>query len=258
MSTMLKRANFFLFLGVIFAKAAEDNKWVWGEGRERNERYYRPNYQSNRYPNNHDYNEGSLSVGFSPDNPGPYVADSSYIRPSYSGYNRPGPSGLIIRPYPDNEYNDYHSVPPWIRDDDRYRNYDTCRCRIPSNCPPAGLKLGVCAPNRRYCCFDSRIYPGSANSYDERPIYPHRPPNYYRPNYPPYTNNHDDRYPGNDYYNGNRNPAYSNLYPDNVDYNNRPYGRPYDYDHLGSQPVDFYSRSLAKNQTNDETTHRTA
>lgn len=33
------------------------------------------------------------------------------------------------------------SVPPWVREDPRYRDLDTCKCRYSFNCPSPGLKF---------------------------------------------------------------------------------------------------------------------
>lgn len=32
-------------------------------------------------------------------------------------------------------------VPSWVKDDPRYREYDTCKCRYSFNCPSSGLKF---------------------------------------------------------------------------------------------------------------------
>jgi len=48
----------------------------------------------------------------------------------------------IFRPPRLNGHDDIlDSVPPWIRDDPRYREFDTCKCRYSFNCPSPGLKF---------------------------------------------------------------------------------------------------------------------
>ncbi|XP_031838324.1 uncharacterized protein LOC116429471 [Nomia melanderi] len=238
---------------------AENDGWVWKDGQQHGEK----RNDDRRYlihENLEDLEERPL-IGFRPQNGGPYGPNSRPIVPaSYPGNNGVlvgpgGPTGIVKRPPyyggVDDGSLEAGYVPPWIKNDPRYRDLDVCRCRYSFNCPSNGLKFGSCSKDKKYCCFSSRKYPTlvsgpSGGGHFPQQGYPNKygpsgfvqSPNYYGNRRPPGNLNAGNRYPpGNYHYPGE---SY-NHYPRPQ---GNPYGQSHDYD-----DYDLYSRSLKKNET---------
>ncbi|KZC08024.1 hypothetical protein WN55_09087 [Dufourea novaeangliae] len=209
-----------------------------------------------------DFDERPLT-GFRPQNTGPYGPNSRPIVPaSYPGdkgvlVGPGGPTGIVKRPPYNGGVVDGGSlnsgiVPSWIRDDPRYREIDTCRCRYSFNCPSNGLKFGSCSRDKKYCCFSSRRYPALVSGPSGGGHYPSHSgyPNKYGPqSFVQSPNYHGNRRPPGNFNAGNRYPTGNYHYPgQNYGQYQRPHGNPYeqDYDY---DDFDFYSRSLKKNET---------
>ncbi|XP_043517657.1 uncharacterized protein LOC122532705 [Frieseomelitta varia] len=255
-------ATFFLLCCVtVIIAAAEEDGWVWRDGDEQKSNVDRTSYRYQVNENLEDLGHDRPFIGFGPQNTGPYGPNGRPIVPtSYPGNKEVlvgpgGPTGIIKRPpYAGSvDGGDLGTgfVPPWVKDDPRYREYDTCRCRYSFNCPSAGLKFGSCSKDKKYCCFNSRKYPALVSGQygqGHYPLYPSAPnkygpaafvqsPNYYGNRRPQGSFTGANRYPGNYHF-----PAVNpNPYP-------RPHGNPYqlDYDYSDS---DFHARSAMKNQT---------
>lgn len=99
-------------------------------------------------------------------------------------------------------------VPSWVKDDPRYREYNTCKCRYSFNCPSSGLKFvrnmekwpislklynymlinisnhffnqGSCSKDKKYCCFNSRKYPALVSGRYGQGQHPSYPVPFYR------------------------------------------------------------------------------
>ncbi|XP_020277759.1 uncharacterized protein LOC109851765 [Pseudomyrmex gracilis] len=235
------------FVVAVATATAENDSWTWDDNKQKASPRSDSRYQVYE-PSDL---ESSDNNGFRPQYPGSYGPNGYRpFRPSYPGGNGilvgpGGPSGIIGRP-PRFEQNGHdgilNSVPPWIRDDPRYREFDTCKCRYSFNCPSPGLKFGQCSRDKKYCCFNSRRFPELLGEH-YYPSTPHKfEPNGYAPNYY-----------------GNRRPqgvhqhsSFGDYYPDSYGgYGHRNEFeslRPYGYD---SEPEDYviYGRSLSKNQT---------
>ncbi|XP_012341445.1 uncharacterized protein LOC105735318 [Apis florea] len=249
---------FFFCCVTVVVAAAEDDGWVWKNGESR---IGKTRYQVNE--NIEDLGNERPLIGFKPQNVGPYGPNSRPIVPaSYPGNKEVlvgpgGPTGIIKRPSYTGNIDDgaleTGFVPSWVKDDPRYREYDTCRCRYSFNCPSVGLKFGTCAKDKKYCCFNSKKYPTLVSGQYGQGYYPYlnapnkygpatfvQSPNYYGNRRPPGSFTGANRYPGNYHFPGGN----LNLYP-------RPQGNPYEqnYDYNDFQ---FYSRSLKKNQTQNE------
>ncbi|XP_054013983.1 uncharacterized protein LOC128895428 [Hylaeus anthracinus] len=253
--------------------SSENDGWVWKDDEQRS-RVDKPRYQVNE--NLEDLDIGRPFTGFRPQNGGPYGPNSRPIVPaSYPGNKEVlvgpgGPTGIVKRPpynggiddgYPDAGY-----VPPWIKDDPRYREYDTCRCRYSFNCPTNGLKFGACSKDKKYCCFSSRKYPALVSGPSgggQFPPYQGIPNKYGPASFVQSPNYYGNRRPQGNFNAGNRYPSGNYHFPgENVNSYPRPNGNPYqrppgspyglnydnDYDDF-----DVYSRSLKKNQTETET-----
>ncbi|XP_033329524.2 uncharacterized protein LOC117222118 [Megalopta genalis] len=256
---------FVLVWCLALATADENDGWVWKDKTRTNEeRLDEGRYLVNE--NLEDLDERPL-IGFRPQNGGPYGPNSRPIVPaSYPSNNGVlvgpgGPTGIVKRPpYNNGGINsgsvDSGLVPPWIRNDPRYRDLDVCRCRYSFNCPSTGLKFGSCSKEKKYCCFSSRKYPALVNGpsgggggggyYPPQQGYPNKygpasfvqSPNYYGNRRPPGNFNAGNRYPAGNYqYPGENYSQYPRP-------QGNPYGQNYDYD-----DYDFYGRSLKKNGT---------
>ncbi|XP_011698752.1 PREDICTED: uncharacterized protein LOC105456428 [Wasmannia auropunctata] len=246
------RVSLLIFLTAIVIATAEndDESWTWNDNKQKTSRdNINARYQVHE-PSEH-FDNG-IQLGFRPQNPGPYGPNGRPIVPAYQGNNGVlvgpgGPTGIIGRPprfEPNGHDGILDSIPPWVRDDPRYREFDTCKCRYSFNCPSPGLKFGHCSREKKYCCFNSKRFPGLSGGH-YYPGAPHRPNGFA---------------PTSNYY-GNRRP-YSGGYqhPSFGDYYSRPYSggydhrnefeslRPYGYDPESDDYV-IYGRSLGKNQT---------
>ncbi|CAK9800978.1 hypothetical protein ANTQUA_LOCUS2650 [Anthophora quadrimaculata] len=262
--------TFFLLCCITVAVvAAENDGWVWKDGDEPQRKPEQRNYRYQVNENLEDFDERPL-IGFRPQNAGPYGPNSRPIVPaSYPGnkgvlVGPGGPTGIIKRPpYTgsiDNGGLDSGFVPPWIREDPRYREYDTCRCRYSFNCPSTGLKFGNCAKDKKYCCFNSRKYPALVPGQYGEGQYPSYQgvPNKYGPStFVQSPNYYGNRRPQGYYGVGNRYPGNYHFPGENLSSYPRPHGNPYEqnYDY---NDFDFYSRSLKKNQTEDASTEEKA
>ncbi|XP_076249184.1 uncharacterized protein LOC143188674 [Calliopsis andreniformis] len=249
---------------IVVAVHSENDGWVWKDVEQKSEADKR--YLVNE--NLDDFDNNRPLTGFRPQNAGPYGPNSRPIVPaSYPGNKGTppvlvgpgGPTGIVKRPpYAeniDNGYLDSGFVPSWVRDDPRYREYDTCRCRYSFNCPSTGLKFGSCSKDKVYCCFNSRKYPALVSGqYGGGPSYPGYPNKYGPVNFGQSPNYYGNRRPPGSFYPGNRYP--SGNYPgENINFFSRPqgnsYGSPYDYD-----DIEIFSRSLKKNQTKTEASEK--
>ncbi|XP_015600294.1 uncharacterized protein LOC107270110 isoform X2 [Cephus cinctus] len=268
--------------------SGEEAKWIWGEGAKKKSDTIEKNarYQVYEYPSN-----GNLNAGVRPQYSGPYGSDSGPILPVNHGtqilVGPEGPTGIVGRPGINNGgivsgpikpgFNvdpiTVGSVPSWIKQDHRYREYDSCKCSYGFNCP--GLKFGSCAKGKQYCCYDSRklhgLAPAHANysphgAYQGLPFKPFNaiPSNYYasRPQ-----NNYENGRPIPNHYNGPYSPDYD-PYDHNDSYESyeRPhiashYDRPGYYNHgrpYATRPYDIsgYARSNGSEKTNEESKGR--
>ncbi|EFN76117.1 uncharacterized protein LOC105190779 [Harpegnathos saltator] len=256
------RAALFVFCVALATVSGENDKpWSWGD--DDKQKTSKAGVAEARYQVYEPDFDGVDEAGFRPQNPGPYGPNSRPLVPSYPGNNGVlvgpgGPTGIVGRPPRLNGPNGHDgildSVPPWIRGDPRYRDLDTCKCRYSFNCPSPGLKFGHCSRDKKYCCFNSRKFPGLLGSH--HPYYPGAPHKY-----GPTTNYYGNRGPYGNPYGGYRHPSFG-------DYYSRPYDgsyghrnefeslRPYGYD---ADPDDYeiYGRSLGKNQTQASENPRT-
>ncbi|KAG7197189.1 hypothetical protein KM043_007267 [Ampulex compressa] len=264
-----------LVLCIHLAGVAESEKdgWVWDDGRRRTGRMDEARYLVEESSEELDY----PVAGFRPQNAGPYGPESRPISAAYQGNKEVlvgpgGPAGTPSKPWPhqpghggnfEGGISNSGFVPSWLREDPRYREYDTCRCRYSFNCPANALKFGACSREKKYCCFNSGKYPALAE-----PGYPgeaHRIPRPGSPHkYGPIgfagsSGNRGGRRPL-----GNRNPA-ENFHPSREDLEDYrpddrydPYDRYHRYDRPGAfdsqygiaaQGFDVYARSLSRNQT---------
>ncbi|XP_072758280.1 uncharacterized protein [Anoplolepis gracilipes] len=246
-----------LLVAITTAIAEDDVSWTSRDDKQKPmSRAADARYQVYEPEHLESFNNNGGYLGFRPQNPGPYRPNGGPLVPTYQGNNDVlvgpgGPTGIIGRPPrvydPQGPDGIPDSVPSWIRYDPRYREVDTCKCRYSFNCPSPGLKFGYCSSNKKYCCFNSKRFPGllAGQHYPYYPGTPHK----YGPN--GFASN----------YYGNRRP-YGGGYqhPSSGDYYPGPYGgayghrnefeplRPYGYD---GEPDDYaiYGRSLGKNQT---------
>ncbi|XP_032666943.1 collagen alpha-2(IV) chain-like [Odontomachus brunneus] len=256
----MRAALFILYVVVATASGENDESWAWNDDKQKTSkpvgeaRYqvYEPDF------------DGVDGVGFRPHNPGPYGPNSRPFVPSYPGNNGGvlvgpgGPTGIIGRPPRLDGPNGHNGIlPPWIREDPRYRELDTCKCRYSFNCPSPGLKFGRCSRDKKYCCFNSRKFPGLLGGH-HYPYYPGAPhkhgptglaPNYYG-NRGPHGNPYDGHPSFGDYYSGPYGGGYGHR-------NEFESSRPYGYD---ADPDDYeiYGRSLGKNQTQASEKPRTS
>ncbi|XP_011647622.1 uncharacterized protein LOC105433848 isoform X2 [Pogonomyrmex barbatus] len=238
--------------------AENDESWTWNNDKEKTSRSADVRYEVHEPPERLDSFDNGIQLGFRPQNPGPYGPTGRPLVPTYQGGNGVlvgpgGPTGIIGRPprfEPNGPNGILNSVPPWIRDDPRYREFDTCKCRYSFNCPSPGLKFGHCAREKKYCCFNSKKFPGLLGEH-HYPYYPEMP-HKYRPNgFAPALNYYGNRRP---YNGGYQHSSFDNYYSE--PYNIGGYGhrnefeslRPYGYDSESDDYV-IYGRSLSKNQT---------
>ncbi|CAD1477122.1 unnamed protein product [Heterotrigona itama] len=262
-------ATFFLLCCVtVTIVAAEDDGWVWRDGDEQKSNIDRTRYQVNE--NLEDLGQDRPFIGFGPQNTGPYGPNGRpIVSPSYPGNKEVlvgpgGPTGIIKRPaYAGSvDGGDLGTgfVPPWVKDDPRYREYDTCRCRYSFNCPSSGLKFGSCSKDKKYCCFNSRRYPALVPGQAHYPSYPvpfsaNSAPNKYGPAaFVQSANYYGNRRPQGSTTGANRYPGNYHLPVENpIPYPRPPGSNPYhlDYDYNES---DFYARSARKNQTVNDST----
>ncbi|TGZ53140.1 Uncharacterized protein DBV15_10721 [Temnothorax longispinosus] len=265
------RAFFFIFFITIATATAEnDESWTWNDDKQKTSRDGDASFKGIGYqvqePSEHlDRFDNGIQLGFRPQNPGPYGPNGRPLipaAPAYQGNNGVlvgpgGPTGIIGRParFEPNGHDDIlDSVPPWVRNDPRYREFDTCKCRYSFNCPSPGLKFGHCAREKKYCCFNSKRFPGLSGGLGGHhypyPDTPHK----YRPNGFAPSNYYGNRRP----YSGGDGGGYQ--HPSFGDYYSGPYSggyghrnefgslRPYGYDPELDDYV-IYERSLGKNQT---------
>ncbi|XP_012220898.1 uncharacterized protein [Linepithema humile] len=241
-----------IFLAVIaMTIAEEDAAWAWKDDDKQKEgRAADARYQVYE-PAEHLGGLNGAQLGFRPQNSGPYGPNSRPIIPGYPGNNGVlvgpgGPTGIIGRP-PRFELHGtdgiLDSVPPWIRNDPRYREFDTCKCRYSFNCPSPGLKFGHCAREKKYCCFNSRRFPGllGGGHYPYYPGAPHK----FRPNgFSPTSNYYGNRRP----HGGFEHPSFGDYYSGSYD---DAYGHRNEFESYDVDPDDYaiYGRSLGKNQT---------
>ncbi|XP_018316116.1 uncharacterized protein [Mycetomoellerius zeteki] len=248
------------FAAIATATAENDKSWTWNDDKSKINRDIDARYQIYEPSEYLDGFDNGLQLGFRPQNTGPYGPNSRPLVPAYQGNNGVlvgpgGPTGIIGRPArfePNGPDGILDSVPPWIRDDPRYREFDTCKCRYSFNCPSPGLKFGHCANEKKYCCFNSKRFPGLSGGH-HYPYYSGAPYRY-RPNgFAPTSNYYGnrrpygsgdyqhDQHPSFDYYSG----PYSNGYGHRNEFESL---RPYGYDPESDDYV-IYGRSLGKNQT---------
>ncbi|XP_014479180.1 PREDICTED: collagen alpha-1(III) chain-like [Dinoponera quadriceps] len=253
------RAALFIFCVVVATASGEkDEPWTWNDDKQKTSKAEVGEARYQVYEP--DFDGINNGAGFRPHHPGPYGPNGRPLVPSYPGNNGGilvgpgGPTGILGRPPrldgPGGHNGILGSVPSWIREDPRYRDFDTCKCRYSFNCPSPGLKFGHCSREKKYCCFNSRKFPALSGG-QHYPSYPGAPHKYGPGGFAPTTNYYDNRGPhGNPY--GYRHPSFG-------DYYSGPYGgyghrnefeslRPYGYD---ADPDDYeiYGRSLGKNQT---------
>lgn len=246
-----------LFIAIATVTAESDESWTWNDDKQKTSRNVNVRYQVHEPSEHLDSFDNGIQLGFRPQNPGPYGPNGRPLVPAYQGNNGVlvgpgGPTGIIGRPprFGLNEHDGLDSVPPWIRDDPRYREFDTCKCRYSFNCPSPGLKFGHCAREKKYCCFNSKRFPGLSEEH-HYPYYPGAPhkyrPNGFAPtsiyygNRRPYNGGYQHPSFGSDYYSG----TYSGSYGHRNEFESL---RPHDYDPELDDYV-IYGRSLGKNQT---------
>ncbi|XP_029679807.1 uncharacterized protein LOC115245569 [Formica exsecta] len=245
-----------LLVAIATVIAEKDESWTWGDDKQKTSRAAEARYQVYEPSENLEgFNNNGVNLGFRPQNPGPYGPNGGPLIPAYQGNNGVlvgpgGPTGIIGRPP---RYNPHRpdgildSVPPWIRDDPRYREFDTCKCRYSFNCPSPGLKFGHCSRDKKYCCFNSKRFPGLLGG-QNYPYYPGAPHKYGPSGFAP-TNYYGNRRP---YGGGYQHPSSGDYYPGPYGgaYGHRNEFEPYGYD---GEPDDYaiYGRSLGKNQTQE-------
>ncbi|XP_012533829.2 uncharacterized protein LOC105835264 [Monomorium pharaonis] len=244
------------FITIAIVTAENDESWTWNDNKQKTNRDIDARYQVHEPSEHLNSFDNGIQLGFRPQNPGPYGPNGRPLAPAYQGSNGilvgpSGPTGIIGRPsrFEPNGHDDIlDSVPPWIRDDPRYREFDTCKCRYSFNCPSPGLKFGHCAREKKYCCFNSKRFPGLSVGH-RYPYYPDAPT--YGPNgFAPTSNYYGNRRPYND---GYQHPSFGDYYSGS---HSGSYGhrnefeslRPYGYDPELDDYV-IYGRSLSKNQT---------
>ncbi|KAL0126737.1 hypothetical protein PUN28_005240 [Cardiocondyla obscurior] len=252
-----------LFATVAIGCAENDESWTWNDGKQKTSRNDDARYLVHEPSEHLNSFDNGIQLGFRPQRPGPYGPNGRPLVPSYHGNNGilvgpGGPTGIVDRPSRielNGHDGGFGSVPPWIREDPRYRDFDTCKCRYSFNCPSPSLKFGHCSREKKYCCFNSKRFPGlSGGRYPYYPDTPHK----YRP----------DGFAPNYY--GNRRPyGGSYQHPSFGDYHSGPYTgvyghrnefeslRPYGYDPESDDYV-IYERSLGKNQTQSKEEARDA
>ncbi|RLU22967.1 hypothetical protein DMN91_005245 [Ooceraea biroi] len=249
-----------LFAAVTAVTGENDESWAWNNDKQKESRSADPRYQVQEPPEYlGGFGNNGIQLGFRPQNPGPFGPNGRPIVPPYQGNNGVlvgpgGPTGIIGRPpryEPDGPDGILGSVPPWIRDDPRYgREFDTCKCRYSFNCPSPGLKFGSCSRDKKYCCFNSKRFPGllGGNRYPYYPGAPHKfGPNGFAPNY------YGNRRPYGNPYGGHQHPSFGNYHPGSY---GGSYGHRNEFEPLGPYGYDaelddyvIYGRSLSKNQT---------
>ncbi|XP_076624436.1 uncharacterized protein LOC143343428 [Colletes latitarsis] len=260
---------------------SENDEWVW-KGNAQNSRLEIGSYRYQVNENLEDLDNSRPFTGFRPQNPGPYGPYSRPIVPATYPGNKEvlvgpgGPTAIVKRPPYNGGIDDgalnVGYVPPWIKNDPRYQEYDVCRCRYSFDCPSFGLQFGSCSKSKNYCCFSSKKYPALVL----RPPGVERLPSYQSPSnkYGPATLTQSPNY------NGNRRPQVSfnagnyyflgenvNFYPKpnsnpyqrpNGNPYRRPHSKPYDQSYDYDQNYDYddfddvYGRSSRKNQTETE------
>ncbi|XP_011867484.1 PREDICTED: uncharacterized protein LOC105561786 [Vollenhovia emeryi] len=248
------RALFSIVFAMIATAIAEnDESWTWNDDRQKTSRDVNARYLVHEPSEHLDSFDNGVHLGFRPQNPGPYGPNSRPLVPGYQSNNGVlvgpgGPTGIIGRPprfEPNGHDGILDSVPPWIRDDPRYSEFDTCKCRYSFNCPSPGLKFGHCAREKKYCCFNSKRFPGLSGGH-QYPYYPGAP-HKHRPNgFAPTSNYYGNRRP----YSGYQHPSFGDYHsrPYNGGYGHRNEFEPYGYDPELDDYV-IYERSLGKNQT---------
>nr|XP_012141040.1 PREDICTED: uncharacterized protein LOC105662535 isoform X1 [Megachile rotundata] len=211
--------------------------------------------------NQEDFEQERPLIGFRPQNGGPYGPNGRPIVPtSYPGnkgvlVGPGGPTGIIKRPSYDGSIDEEAGysglLASAIKDNPRYQEYDVCRCRYSFNCPSGGLKFGSCGKDKKFCCFNSKKYPALVSEQLGEGQYPpyRGPPRKYGPStFAQSPNYYGNRRPQGSFYPGNRYPG--NYHSSGENPFPRPHGNPYeenyDYD------IDLYSRSLKRNQTDNE------
>ncbi|XP_060829344.1 uncharacterized protein LOC132914326 [Bombus pascuorum] len=254
--------TFFLFCCVVIATVvAEEDAWTWKHKDEQQSDVDRASYRYQVNENLEDLGHERPLVGFRPQNSGPYGSNGRpIVSPSYPGNKEVlvgpgGPTGIIKRPSYTANIDDGELengfVPSWVKDDPRYREYDTCKCRYSFNCPSNGLKFGSCSKDKKYCCFNSRKYPALVSGQygqGHRPSYPGGPNKYGPATFVQPSNNYGNRRPQGSFTGANRYPGNYHLPGENPEPYPRPHSNPYEqnYDY---NDFDIYSRSLNKNQT---------
>ncbi|GAB1859540.1 hypothetical protein CAJAP_00619 [Camponotus japonicus] len=248
-----------LFVTITVAIAEKDDSWTWHDDKQKlTSRAADARYQVYEPEQLEGFNNNGVNSGFRPENPGSYGPNGRPLVPPYQGNNGVlvgpgGPTGIIGRPP---RYNPYgpdgflDSVPPWIRDDPRYREFDTCKCRYSFNCPSPGLKFGHCSRDKKYCCFNSRRFPELLGG-QRYPYYPGTPPKYGANGFAPTSNYYGNRRPYGGYQHSSSGDYYPGPYGDAYGHRNDFESlRPYGYD---GEPDDYaiYGRSLGKNQTQE-------
>ncbi|XP_029159237.1 uncharacterized protein LOC114931399 [Nylanderia fulva] len=248
------RGSLWILLVAIATVIAEnDESWTWRDDKQKlTSRSADARYQV--YEPLEGFENNGVHSGFRPQNPGPYGPNGGSLVPGYQGNNGVlvgpgGPTGIIGRPPrydPHGPDGILDSVPPWIRGDSRYREFDTCKCRYSFNCPSPGLKFGYCSRNKKYCCFNSKRFPGLLEG-QNYPYYPGTPHKYGPSGFAPTSNYYGNRRP---YGGGYQHPSSGDYYPGPYGgaYGHRNEFEPYGYD---GEPDDYaiYGRSLGKNRT---------